>query len=294
MKPTPVGGSIVNRVTGFNDLTALGTSNGSDKPAGIQGKGHVLGRGSPSIPRGRGVPKGRGGMLVNKGGGTLVVTGAQGRKKPDDEPQSPNTKLRVDSFKVFSGSGFTLGGSSNVPDRSRSRLLSIGHEPEVKRKKCDIFVQNEDLDKMCRCSVCNKSMPREEIDEHLESCSGLKNVFNNTSSVDETEINSLNLKYKITCCPICSVSVEGDINGHLDECLNTSGVFNIFDEPPIDLSDDESQVNPFEANIPKPKLNTDCDVEILESEDRVACPICGMRFGKSKINDHVNQCLDSD
>lgn len=282
----------MNRVTGFKDLNSTGTSNVKSNPTGALGKGHVLGRGSSSSGRGRG----GGGMLANKGGGTLVVTGSQGRKQPVDKPESPNTKLRVDNFKVFSGSGFTLGSSLGPSDRPRSRLLDIGYEPEEKRRKSDVSLKTEsdELDEKCRCSVCNKSMPRQEIEEHLEICTGLQNVFNNTSSVDETEISSLNEKYKITACPICTVNIEGDINVHLDECLNTSGVLNIFDEPVIDLCDDEPVVTTFKNNDSKPKSFNDSDVEIIESEDRAACPLCGMRFGKSRINEHVNQCLDSD
>uniref|UniRef100_A0A1B6LLA3 Protein with SprT-like domain at the N terminus n=1 Tax=Graphocephala atropunctata TaxID=36148 RepID=A0A1B6LLA3_9HEMI len=343
-KVKPGGGSPLNRVTGFGDLSRVGDRpGGRDRHPSFSGGGNVLGRGTTEARGGRtsgfgrgGRGTGRGGMLANKGGGTLVVTGSQGKNKPMEKPESPNTKLRIDTFKVFSGSGFTLG-SSNENDKSRSRLLSLGNEPEKKRQKkndenqkehcptreTSLLKKNEEADDLCKCSVCNQSLPREEVDVHLESCPGLTNVFDNSSAVDmseESEISAINQKYKLTSCPVCNVNIEGDMNAHVDECLNTSGILNVLEETPFEISDCDSPIeildspvhkygkgvrdSPIEIldypvhmygnDIPKPKIENDCDIEIIEPEDRVACPLCGMRFGKSRINDHVNQCLDSD
>ncbi|KAG8308160.1 hypothetical protein J6590_002244 [Homalodisca vitripennis] len=326
----PTGGNLVNRVTGFGDLARVGGFPGNkDKSPRFSGRGNVVGRGtvegraggrSPGFGRGG---TGRGGMLANKGGGTLVVTGSQVKNKPVDKPESPNTKLRIDTFKVFSGSGFTLG-SSGKNDRSRSRLLSLGSEPEKKRLKKNEDDQknpsqsggtplkkNEDDDGLCKCSVCNKSMPREEVEVHLESCPGLTNVFNNSFTADNTEdneISAINQKYKITSCPVCSKEVDGDINAHIDECLNTSGILNMLEETPFEIIDcdspieipdspiniSDSPIRVYGNDVPKPKVENSDDIEVIEPEARAACPLCGMRFGVSRINEHVNQCLDSD
>lgn len=238
-------------------------------------------------------------MLANKGGGTLVVTGPQKKTKSTEKPESPDTKLRIDKFKLFAGSGHALGGGGNA-DRSKSRLLSLG-EPQAKKPKPADTLEKESKnfkkdDEMCKCSVCNQKIPREEMGMHLEDCSGLQNVFNNSIVDIEDEEESENVNGETqTACPICNVQIEGDINAHVDECLNSSGVFNMFDEPEMLPDNDNSPVFVREYKVPKP-IKVEDDVQIVEREDeaRVACPLCGMRFGVSKIDEHVNQCLDSE
>lgn len=304
---TPVG-NLHNRSTGFGDkFSSNGSSKG--KPATSVGEGgHILGTENNRIPKINDRPSksGKGGMLANRGGGTLVVTGSQG--KQTETVQDPDAKLRIDQFKVFSGAGFTLGSASNVIDRSKSRLLSLKHEEPVQkkqklsgssRKSEGGEVSKKDIDdRMCKCSVCGGSVPREEVDIHLESCMGLKNVFNNSTIedyADEKEISDINEKYKEVLCPVCNRIVGEDINAHLDDCLNTSGFLNLVDDNMVEIIDSVITTPFSNKNMPKPMLDgNDSDVEIIESEGRVACPICGMRFGESKINDHVNLCLDSE
>ncbi|XP_054271480.1 DNA-dependent metalloprotease SPRTN-like [Macrosteles quadrilineatus] len=346
--------SAVNRVVGFGNLS---NSNGSKVPQKTSpkniGNGHVLGRGNENNFKGRNVPSNRGargGMLANRGGGTMVLSGTK-NKTDDEKTPSPNTKLRIDTFKTFSGSGFTLGGSTGI-DKSRSRLLSLGDHPEKKKQKFDaestkkpesrhsLGNKPDERKDLCKCVVCETSMPREEIEAHMEDCVGLQNVFNN-STVDEDgdveEVNEINKKSQITFCPVCALHVEGDINIHLDQCLAESGILNVFDESPsdaynqasgvtlhsdspilihdgttprdspilihdgttprdspIEISDTESPQLLRIVNASKPKFEYDSDIEIIEPENRVACMICGMRFGESKINAHVNKCLDSE
>lgn len=301
---SPVG-NFHNRSTGFGEkLSSKG------KPATSVGEGgHDLGTENNRIPKINNRPSksGKGGMLANRGGGTLVVTGSQG--KQTETVQGPDAKLRIDQFKVFSGAGFTLGSASSVNDRAKSRLLSPPVQEEHVQKKQKVSensrksnggeVFKKDIDDwMCKCSVCGVRVSREEVDVHLESCMGLKNVFNNSTFedyADEKEISDINEKYKEVLCPVCNQSVEEDINAHLDGCLNTSGFLNLVDDSPVEIID-SVVTTPFSTkNMPKPMLiDNDSDVEIIESEGRVACPICGMRFGESKINDHVNLCLDSE
>lgn len=300
---SPVG-NLHNRSPGFGDkLSSKG------KPAtSVGGGGHVLGTENNRIPKINDRPSksGKGGMLANRGGGTLVVTGSQG--KQTETVQGPDAKLRIDQFKVFSGAGFTLGSASSVNDRSKSRLLCLEHEEPVQKKlkvsgnsrksKGGEVLDKYIDDRMCKCSVCGGRVSREEVDVHLESCMGLKNVFNNSNvedNADEKEISDINEKYKEVLCPVCNQSVGEDINTHLDDCLNTSGFLNLVDDNPVEIIDSVITTPFSNKNMPKPMLiDNDSDVEIVEPEGRVACPICGMRFGESKINDHVNLCLDSE
>lgn len=315
--PKPITGSPVNRVVGFGNLSSANST--VSKPSTVTSKGNVLGKGSsgankprkstgPNTGIGRGnnnggttdlwnTPRGRGmgGMLANKGGGTLVVTAPQKKTKTPEKPESPDTKLRVDKFKLFAGSGQTLGGG-NI-DRSKSRLLSLG-ESQAKKAKPDGHLGKEPKyekdEEMCKCSVCSRNIPREEMGLHLENCSGLQNVFNNSIVDAEDEAENIDGENKVPC-PICNIAVEGDINAHVDECLNSSGIFNMIDdEPETQTSDDLVFVR--EYKVPKPMKAAVSDVQIVEQEEeaRVACPLCGMRFGASRINEHVNQCLDSD
>lgn len=304
---SPVG-NFHNRSPGFGEkLLSNGSSKG--KPATSVGEvGYVLGTENNRIPKINNRPSksGKGGILANRGGGTLVVTGSQG--KQTETVQGPDAKLRIDQFKVFSGAGFTLGSASSVNDRAKSRLLSmVQEEPVHKKQKVsgnssksnggEVFKKDID-DPMCKCSVCGGRVSREEVDVHLESCVGLKNVFNNSTvedCADEKEIGEINEKYKEVLCPVCNQSVGEDINAHLDGCLNTSGFLNLVDDSPVEIIDSDVTTPFSNKNMPKPMLiDNDSDVEIIESEGRVACPICGMRFGESKINDHVNLCLDSE
>lgn len=302
-------GNIPNRLAGFGDKF-LSKKPSKGKPATAVGEsGHVLGHGSSRIPNTNGNPvkSGGGGMLANRGGGTLVVTGSQ--SKQTETVQGPNEKLRINQFKVFSGAGFTLGSASSVNDRSRSRLLSLGNEEPAQKKQkvndnsrkseeSEVSQKGTD-DQMCKCSVCGASVYRKEVDTHLESCMGLKNIFNNSTvedSADDKEISDINEKYKEVLCPVCNQCVVKDINAHLDDCLNTSGILNLLDDTPVELSNSVITIPFSDKNkITKPVLDSnDSDVEIIEPEGRVACPLCGMRFGESRINDHVNLCLDSE
>lgn len=178
-----------------------------------------------------------GGILANRGGGTLVVTDRHKQIKNGEtsvnQSDSISTNLRLDNFKPFQGTGFTVGGgSSKEHDRFKSRLLNESAPKKIKIEDETVTVENLDCecgnnDNKCNCPVCNICIPRNEMTLHLENCSGLQNVFNDSDnfelSDDENEDtggSTEQVNSDTVPCPCCSkLFKESDINQHLDECL---------------------------------------------------------------------------
>lgn len=183
-----------------------------------------------------------GGMVTNRGGGTFVVTDKRKQIKNDvtgaNKSDDRGNNLRIDNFQPFQGTGFTLGGGgSNENDRFKSRLL---HESPPKKMKIeeetvpveDLTKEDGNSDNNCNCPVCNIQIHRNEMMLHLESCSGLQNVFNDTDNIElsdddddgdknEDKDESTEQENRVTVpCPCCSkLFKESEINQHLDECL---------------------------------------------------------------------------
>lgn len=115
----------------------------------------------------------------------------------------------------------------------------------------------DENDDKCNCPACNDLVVRSLMNEHLDSCKMLNNVFDDTEPVQ----NSANVSdnYNYVNCPNCDNLVkDNNINDHLDICLS--------DEEPI-------------PNV----------------ENKIKCPSCKNTFKSIiELDSHIDSCLLDD
>jgi len=76
----------------------------------------------------------------------------------------------------------------------------------------------DEINDKCKCPACNDTVDRSLMNEHLNSCKMLINVFENDSENISDDTNYVN-------CPCCDKMVkESNINTHLDICLSAESL----------------------------------------------------------------------
>ncbi|XP_050517137.1 uncharacterized protein LOC126891848 [Diabrotica virgifera virgifera] len=72
-----------------------------------------------------------------------------------------------------------------------------------------------------QCLACNKKIIKSELDEHLENCMSLSQIFDDENEPVEEETEAKDLFN----CPSCmKLFSELEMNDHIDVCLNISDV----------------------------------------------------------------------
>lgn len=254
----PVANPATNNVFGFKDLNggARSKPDGSNQP---KGKGYVLGgKVKPPSQRAGGVS---GGILANKGGGTLVVTGAR-RKDNDTTPsasmQNP-AATQTASVSPFSGTGHTLGsGRTQRPNPFQRQIPVYTNDGNAKPSNYSK----------------RASPPSEDIQRK-------KKYFN---SDKDSEGASTNSKEEHVSCPACNKQIlVSVINTHLDDCV-------IIDSEPANGSC---------TSIPKADVKCEDVILVSDSDDEessedshyVSCPCCNKKVLKNSLDSHLSACV---
>lgn len=205
-------------------------------------------------------------------------------------------------------------GDCELPEKRCDMQTKIS-----KSVSCDSFnselVKGVNVRYSTFCPVCNKkfennleahvnnclnsSMSSSDFDEPIEVETVLPKTIDHGLTQGRTGLDSSKIQYVTKkksavvdltdskkACPVCAKFIKGDMNSHLDNCLNTSCTLVDFDGPFVVISDNESPVQIVESNskFPLPKI---LDTINNDSERRIACRICGMKFGVTKFNGHV-------
>lgn len=149
----------------------------------------------------------------------------------------------------------------------------------------DVYLGNEDETTLC--PVCNDTVLTEWLNDHLQNCSQLIEMFGN-----ETED-----KCK---CPACNVAVDRLLmNEHLDVCKMLSKVF---ENDLVCVPDDFNYVNCPNCDkiVNENNINEHLDIcisveptkpNLISSE--IKCPCCENRFKNVKeLDDHIDNCLN--
>ncbi|XP_072398724.1 uncharacterized protein mh [Diabrotica undecimpunctata] len=72
-----------------------------------------------------------------------------------------------------------------------------------------------------QCLACNRKIVKSELDDHLENCLGLSQIFDDENEPVEEQIEAKGLFN----CPSCmKLFSESEMNDHIDICLNISDV----------------------------------------------------------------------
>ncbi|XP_063232586.1 DNA-dependent metalloprotease dvc-1 isoform X2 [Bacillus rossius redtenbacheri] len=225
-----------------------------------------------------------GGMLANKGGGTLVVTG---KSKKSEVPIVPSSSKN--SFKPFGGEGYVLGsdpmggkvcaggrsgaagcrnGSSTATKRSlTTEVASKGQEKVSLTKKLkngdskpsgDIVEIADSPEKNrggdVQCPVCGNAVGVAEINDHLDGC------------VESTPDQLSDAVH----CPVCCEELqERQLSQHLETCVGS--VFSCDDE---------------ERDGEVPGRGRD-------STKLYPCPCCMTWVEPDLMDHHLDECLSS-
>lgn len=129
-----------------------------------------------------------------------------------------------DQVRNFWSTKFSSSKKSNCDD------LKSNHESEKKLVKPKVFKVDDDdeVDCLGKCPVCNKDIPLNQINAHIDDCLNAPNQEDASSSTKLSKESKKrpnpfvepdeNAKFP---CPICQREVYADdMNIHLDNCIN--------------------------------------------------------------------------
>lgn len=157
-----------------------------------------------------------------------------------EEMENMMNDTDVDVFENISDE--TLSGSqetSEHPGNTGTKDHRSGIKDESNASLDDIFEisSDEDPDDETHCPVCNKVIARSAMNEHLENCMELSQVFENVA-IDEDDEEEMekdmndgkdsndtgdggsSVPNGLVKCPICNADIlEPMANEHIDECL---------------------------------------------------------------------------
>ncbi|RZF36723.1 hypothetical protein LSTR_LSTR005036 [Laodelphax striatellus] len=307
----------VNRVVGFGDLNNSQPTKASSNPNRnlFGGSGQKLGGNSTGNPWKTNTYR-TGGVLMNKGGGTMVITakGAKDNKKTQSDKPSEETK----TFVPFNGQGQKLGCASvGTSNASGSRLGGVCLESNSGGKQLNgrdrshsvPEFSNKNLQTNSSSSLCyNGSKPS-------TSRTVRTSTFPN-GSPEKTELEASFTNSVITLsdeefadvadfvdcdkdlgdgddnvhCPVCNMSLRrDDMVMHLENCDALKATMdNINSSSRPDDDDDEVVEVSEESNHTSQLIK-----ENNESGNSpiFPCPCCSKYFPESQINKHLDECL---
>lgn len=265
----PVANPTVNNVFGFGDLQGQGRKQptSSSQPSG---KGYTLGgSGKPPYQRGGGA---FGGMLANKGGGTLVVSGTSNKFR-DSPVNSSTTSVPGPSsapIQPFTGSGYVLG-----KDTSQKPMTSTSTITGSKSKKPSLFPKS---------SSPALTTKEDEIQMTAEPSKRLSPKSSEGIPAKKKWLDgSLGAPEPLeVSCPVCNKRVlESVINSHLDECMNNPPVAEMKTDDVIVLSDTDDADEAATVNEPNN----------IKTESIVDCPSCDKKILENELDSHLSSCL---
>lgn len=182
--------------------------------------------------------------------------------------------------------------TKNHPDDTKIDSTSTQKVKQevVSQDKPPLDIDLKIVDDTTLCPVCNESVFKDWLNEHLENCSQLKEMFGDKTD-DECK------------CPACNVTVIRSLmNKHLDNCKMLSDVYENNDT--LTISDDANYVNCPNCNklVKDSYINEHLDVCLLDKtpqevpipnmDNPVECPCCKTMFGNIlELDDHVDSCL---
>lgn len=269
----PVANPAVNNVFGFGDLQGQGRKpTSSSQPSG---KGYTLGgSGKPPYQRGGGA---FGGMLANKGGGTLVVSGTSNKFR--DSPGTSNsstTSLPGPSsapIQPFAGSGYVLGkGAPHKSVTSASTTQgSLTKKPNLFQKSSFPAYTKKEDDSQMIAEPSKRHSPKSSDDVPSKK----KLLDGELSNLESLQV----------VCPVCNKEVfESVINSHLDECINNSpSEASVKKDDVIVLSDSEDTEDT--AMVKEREPNS------FKTESFVDCPGCNKKILENELDSHLSSCL---
>ncbi|XP_034256062.1 sprT-like domain-containing protein Spartan [Thrips palmi] len=262
----PVANPAVNNVFGFGDMQGQGRKQptGSSQPSG---KGYTLGgSGKPPYQRGGAY----GGMLANKGGGTLVVSGTSNKFRDSPGPSNSTTSEPGPSsapIQAFSGSGYVLGkGAPQKPVTSSSTAPgSLPKKPSLFPKSSYPAFTKQENDFQITAEPSKRLSPKSSGD-----IPNKKKLLDGESSTSD--------RVRVTC-PVCNKEVyESEINSHLDECFNNP-------PPEADVKTDDVIVLSDDEDL------EDKEAKSIKTEYFVECPGCNKKILESELDSHLSSCL---
>ena len=207
-------------------------------------RGNMFGFGGTSF----GSPgTGTGGLKTKGKSGTQVVN--PGWKTKDNSSSGsvirPNATSTITSQVLSSNSdnvssdavrdqvrNFWSNKFSSSSKKNNCDDLKSNNESEKKLVKPKVFKvddDEEDCQSLSKCPVCNKQIPLNQINDHIDDCLNAQNQAASSSSPAKLSSESLkrpnpfiepeeNVKFS---CPICQREVYADdMNTHLDNCIN--------------------------------------------------------------------------
>lgn len=221
---------------------------------------------------------------------TLVVTKSQ-TKNTD---QTKNVANTVTSIPAFSGQGHSLGGTS-TEDYLATRnhwLNKFGNETRkdsnkrvhpvsidnAKRVKTDAGVSVSD--DLAGCPVCDKKLPVDQINQHLDSC--------------------LSEGLSLVPCPVCERKVEEELlEAHLKKCLEEN-CKDEFESEDVQATKETAKCPVCSKEVEKGELNShldDCvnceDNDVVQvTKETVKCLVCSEDVEKSELNAHLDECMN--
>lgn len=161
---------------------------------------------------------------------------------------------------------------------------STSTESNEQKLQQDVCLGNEDETTLC--PVCNDTVLLEWLNDHLQNCSQLKEMFG--SETDD--------KCK---CPACNDTVDRLLmNEHLDVCKMLSEVF---ENDLIRVPDDFNYVNCPNCDkiVKENNINEHLDIcisleptipDLIKIE--IKCPCCENKFNHvEELDDHIDVCL---
>lgn len=214
-----------------------------------------------------------------EGYGMKKKAAAQSISKPSTKPKNKITNF----IKVLDSS------TKKCPEKSTAisstSIESVNKECQQEVPQKDIHFKN--LDETMLCPVCNESIFTEWLNDHLQNCSQLKEMFG-------IEINN---KCK---CPACNVMVDRYLmNEHLDDCKMLNSVFE--NDNSVVILDDTNYVNcPNCDNVVKDiNINEHLDICLLEEslkpksiKNKIICSHCKKVFTSViELDNHIDDCL---
>lgn len=201
---------------------------------------------------------------------------AQSISKPSTKPKNKITNF----IKVLDSS------TKKCPEKNNA-ISSTSTESVNKQEIPQKNINLKNLDETMLCPVCNESIFTEWLNDHLQNCSQLKEMFGN-------EINN---KCK---CPACSVMVDRSLmNEHLDDCKMLNSVFE--NDESVVILDDANYVNCPNCNkvVKDNNINEHLDICLLEEspkprsvKNKIICSYCKKIFTSViELDNHIDNCL---
>ncbi|XP_022195943.2 DNA-dependent metalloprotease SPRTN isoform X2 [Nilaparvata lugens] len=297
---------------------STGLSSQSAKPTSFGGSGQKLGGTGTGNPWKANTNR-IGGALMNRGGGTLVIT-AKGTAKDSKMTQSDKTTEDTKSFVPFNGQGQKLGCASVGTLNSSSSVLRLsGANSKTNsagknltgRDRINSAPEFSNRNNPSGSSCVKDSKPstsRSGSSASLYSGSPVKTEleasFNNSAvTISDEEFADVAdfVDYDKDVddngeddvhCPVCNMSLKrDDMSMHLENCdalKATMDNINNSSRPDYD-DDDDDVVEVSEENSPASQLIKEND----ESGNApiFPCPCCSKYFTESQINKHLDECL---